>query len=139
MRARLVAIAVAFVSAIVLGSCTSHSTESDRVADVVRHYLDAFARKDAAAMASDYSPTCHARPAELQAELDRLAQPLRVDIQSIDVTMPSTRTANAVAHGTLFVGARALPLTGPAGNEEFHLIEVGTRWKIANCPGQPAG
>jgi len=139
MRVRLVTMAVAFVTAGILGSCTAHSTESDRVADVVRHYLDSFARKDAAAMASDYSPTCHARPAELQAELDRLTQPLRVEVQGIDVTMPSARTANAVAHGTLFVGERALPLTGPAGNEEFHLIEIGRRWRIANCPGQVSG
>jgi len=137
MRALAVAIAAALVGG-TLGSCT-HSSENDRVADVVRHYLDSFARKDAAAMSTDYSPTCHVRPAELQGELDRVTQPLRVEIRSIDVTMPSSRTANAVAHGTLFVGQRALPLTGPAGNEEFHLIEVGSQWKIANCPGSAAG
>ena len=27
----------------------------------------------------------------------------------------------------------------PAGNEEFHLIEIGRRWRIANCPGQVSG
>ena len=90
MRALAVAIAAALVAG-TLGSCT-HSSENDRVADVVRHYLDSFARKDAAAMSTDYSPTCHVRPAELQGELDRVTQPLRVEIRSIDVTMPSSRT-----------------------------------------------
>jgi len=133
-----VAVALAVALAAALVSCT-HDTEKDRVAGVVRGYLEAFARKDTTAMARAYASTCHVRPAELRRELDRLDQPLRIDIRAIDVTLLTDTTANAVAHGTLFVGTRAFPLTGAAGNEQFHVIRTRGAWRIANCPTPAAG
>jgi hypothetical protein len=124
------------IAAPTLTACT-HSAREDRVADTVRAYLDAFARKDVTAMASFYTSTCHVRPAQLQETFRRLNQPLRVRVDSVDVTMQSPTTANAVANGTLSVGSHDFPLTGAAGNEEFHLIEINGHWKIANCP-QPS-
>jgi len=119
-------------------ACVRHTVRDD-VEAAVRDYLFDFTNRDTAALASDYDSGCHVSAATLQRQFDAFGdQPLRIDVSGVDVQMQSATTANAVAHGTLTVGTRAFPLTGPNGTGQFHLILEHGRWRVANCPGTVA-
>lgn len=124
--------------ALAAAGCTRRTARDD-VDAAVRKYLSDFARRDTAALASDYDSSCNVSPAKLRAQFRAFGnQPLRVDVSSVDVQLESPTTANAVARGTLTVATRSFPLAGQSGTGQFHLIDEAGRWRIANCPGTTA-
>jgi hypothetical protein len=132
---RLAAIALLAALPVVAGGCVRHTARDD-VEAAVRTYLSDFSNRDTTALASDYDSSCHVSASTLRQQFRAFGdQSLKVDVSSIDVQMESSSTANAVAHGTLTVGTRSFPLTGPNGTGQFHLIDESGRWRIANCPG----
>ena len=129
--------AVALVAVVSLAgaACVRHTARDD-VEAAVRGYLSDFSNRDTTALAADYDSSCHVSAATLRQQFRAFGdRELSIDVTGVDVRMESATTANALARGTLTVGTRSFPLTGPTGTGQFHLILEGGRWRIANCPG----